>query len=605
MKKRIIIPAILSAVLATGLTSCVKDNESDSVKNLREAKAEELRGSAEHKKAEAEREKAVAAKRLAEAKKVEWEAKVQEHEAAIKEFAVKAAQRSETLAAAGHDDKVKEALMDAEAKRILAQSKVASATAAYQMALANAEQAAASATVAAELAKTAVLEKKANEYNKALKEYYDVLKGIATNTLRVTELNRDILRLKQGVVSATALRDKKIAENKLKVKGYEAYIKELENILGDKDVVTKVDAEKAQAKWKELQLKADAFVAGDDLEKLEQEVVKLKKAFEPDPSVEGSFYNEAYALLNKVRLSINNGDGVDTDGDGYYDFYNHQNLILYYLKGSIKVVYTDQVKGEVDGVSQTYSATTAPLAELVLNPTHSDVFYESMYAVQKYLKTQVALDKAEYDVLNAGEDNPNSVAFAYKAMKEKETDYNNAVTNNGVESAQAKQARRAYIDAEKLYRYRYAKRADKKALYDTASERVADCEALIDLVTNPENAKIVKLKADVDAYNKALELAAKRWFEEKNIAVPATTAEKVYNALISIHNEYASFDQKLKDAYAEKAEAQGIIDGAKEDVTAEEKVLEKQEELRLVEARIKALEAEAKILETKMANLKP
>ncbi|MFJ1491024.1 hypothetical protein [Capnocytophaga canis] len=53
MKKRIIIPAILSAVLATGLTSCVKDNESDSVKNLRDAKAEELRGSAEKHKADA------------------------------------------------------------------------------------------------------------------------------------------------------------------------------------------------------------------------------------------------------------------------------------------------------------------------------------------------------------------------------------------------------------------------------------------------------------------------------------------------------------------------------------------------------------------------
>ncbi|ATA74802.1 hypothetical protein [Capnocytophaga sp. H2931] len=590
MKKRIIIPAILSAVLATGLTSCVKDNESDSVKNLREAKAEELRGSAEHKKAEAEREKAVAAKRLAEAKKVEWEAKVQEHEAAIKEFAVKAAQRSETLAAAGHDDKVKAELMDAEAKRILAQSAVASATAAYEQALAEVAESAAKAVVAAEKAKTALMEQKADAYNEVLAEYYGVLTGIATATVEVSKIEQEILKLEQGVVKAEAVKEKTIAAQKLKVKGLETYIAELTTALGDKDVVTKVEAEKAKAKWEDLKFKAETFTLGREYEDLLEAVVDAEKAF--DETKEGTFYNKVQDMIGIIW-------NVVPAGDPYYYFADTS-----YFKNLVSLEDAEAIKDDVMGVSTPYVKTPKKLV-VNLEESASHGFYRAVYKSREYLVTQAPIAKVEYEKLNGAATVSGSVAEADKIQREKKKDYEDAVRDYGVESTQASTARYTYLNAVEDYRKKYAKREEKRAFYETASEKVDICDKLIDIIANPENTEIVKLKADVETYNKAVKEAAKRWFEEANIEAPVKPAEDVFKALDAIHGKYASFDSTIKQAHIDIANSKAEIEGYNAQFTSKELVEKEKVKLQKTKKLIEALEAKAKALEAKMANLKP
>ncbi|MFK8283998.1 hypothetical protein [Capnocytophaga canis] len=583
MKKRIIIPAILSAVLATGLTSCVKDNESDSVKNLREAKAEELRGSAEYHKAMAEHEKAKATHKLAEAKKEEWLAKVQEYNAAVKQVEVLTAQREEALAAAGQADKVKKAEMEAEAARIQAQSAVASATAAYEQALVDVAKKAADAAVAAEVAKTALIEKKANEYNKVANEYYGVLVDVATTTAKITETEKEILGLKQGVLNAEAVKARYIDQRTRTITTKQAFIEAIKNVVGDKGTVSLSDVEKSDAKLKQLQLEATLFTSTLVYETLTKTVVDAEKTF--SSTTEGT---PGYLIAKFLE--------TETAGN-----ISEANFDLV-----VKTNELPQLSEDVGGAPKLYSDYKQK--ELVIDITKSSPLYSELHKKREDIRTQADEDKGRLKVLNGPVSEVGSVAEAHKAQADAKKQYEDDLKNNGATHAITIASRTAYLNAVEAYRNRQIERDNLSVEVDGVSAKVEMYDAIIDILENPDNAAVVKMKADIKAYNEAVAKAAARWFEEERVQEPVKVEQAVNTSLKSIQNGYTTFEDALKTAYEAIETAKKEIEEYREEYKqtgAVYALLKAEADLQKYKAQKVTLEALAKILEAKMANLKP
>ncbi|WP_172919644.1 hypothetical protein [Capnocytophaga canis] len=276
MKKRIIIPAILSAVLATGLTSCVKDNESDSVKNLRDAKAEELRGNAEA-------QKAAAAVRLAEAKYKEAQVAYAVAEAKEKEYAAEGKRISTELSGlnlakqkATHQLEIDAGVASATAALEEAKLKALTNIEKAQKEKAEAEKEKAQAIVLMLKAQQSLAVEKATAYEAAVASYTSAELEVIKKQNAVDEQKNIIEAVKVGTASSTRLlayqkeqEEQKIARLKLAIQTLEAAQKYTVKELQDK---IKEEESKGAVAWIKYYDEANS----DNLKNLREKANKLK-----------------------------------------------------------------------------------------------------------------------------------------------------------------------------------------------------------------------------------------------------------------------------------------------------------------------------------------
>ena len=215
MKKRIIIPAILSAVLATGLTSCVKDNESDSVRDLRNAKANELNANAENTKAKT-------AQQVAETAAYGVEVKIREAVLAkelvsVKEAELKLAkeQLQHAVNEAKSENDIAKLKLDAEkarleSERALAKAKAADDELKAEQAKALEKLAKAEADLLA--AQNKLFNQKLSKYNVVKGKMNDAATEVVKLTSDIIQKETDIAGLTQSVTTFEAVKARDIKE---------------------------------------------------------------------------------------------------------------------------------------------------------------------------------------------------------------------------------------------------------------------------------------------------------------------------------------------------------------------------------------------------------
>lgn len=551
MKKRIIIPAILSAVLATGLTSCVKDNESDSVKNLRDAKAEELRGSAESKKADAALTTAKVATQAmitkfheAQAAKEAALAKKEEYEAAEKQLTLaknQAKSEHEIAQAVAQVEKTR-----LEAERLLAVEK-AKLDGVKEQEIATMKKL---AELEADLidAQNQLFNQKASKYNAILSKYNDAARDVVGKTKEIIEQKVNIAKAEQDLTNEVEGAKKRfikmqediIAQN-------EAFIKALDGLKSGSTEEYAAKLEEQKAKVQGAALAAHTATSTSELEDLEEVADKEQTAYN-----EVEIFKAIKELQDKRTKPLYNVfSSPVTDLNKVVDFKFMDDL----TKEGVVEPYSNFNK--VEEVKRDLSTTVmADLDHVILALPAERV------AKEENLKT-----------LNADETEPASVKAAEKAKKDAEDNLKQAekdFKDGTITAAALETARRAVADATRAYLLKVKERKEVQEELASFNDVIAEFKRVRGFFSGAEdNEDVMALNAAVEKYNTAVQKAADRFFVEQALIEEKGKLKKVEGVLEGILKGYTTYDKAYDQAFKNIEDAKVAIAGYKEVTTKE------------------------------------
>lgn len=617
MKKRIIIPAILSAVLATGLTSCVKDNESDSVRDLRNAKANELNANAKktesatkiNEAAEAVKLKSAEAdlaEKLAKAKLAEFEVKTKELELATATRAEADAARVSAENAAGSQARI-------DAKVIEANAAVVSATAALEkakhnveiakldaeIALANAqskksevEAATASATLALIKAQQKLAGEKADAYEQAVTDFANAVVSVTTKKGEIEEKKNTIKGLEQGVITATAYVERQTAVKNADIAAHNKAIEVLEASKQYTTAQLKAMYQEELAKYENaMNVYSDEFNS-NKLEDIKKAIQNVSNFDFPETDIVKAFQNieDFYAVTNLFYQT--NNYGYDFVNESYHD-------------------YLEQDPPTKD--EQKLSDGTPVVADYGTGkPVKVNIAKrQSLQRAVAEIEQNAVNNQIELDRLNEDETKSHSVAYAELKMNEAKAAWEEAKAAQPPVQATINSKWTAYKAAESTYRGRL----ESRKYYEN---QLAPVNKHKDLY----NKAIAQLStAGVDNYNKVVtkwnEIAAKHFEQElkeaklKLAAKEFETKSKEYKAILDgtgsseTVGTYKYIDNKINEHKEKIEELKAEIATFSEIITAEDALNQEKQRLAKLEAELVALEAKVVALKAKADALKP
>lgn len=596
MKKRIIIPTVLSAMLT--LSSCVKDNESDSVKDLRGAHAEELRASAAEKlaqvdlrKAEAARELAVAKVREAEAAKTQAEASKAAAEAKSAEYQSELVKLNLAQQEAKQESVIEQMKEDAKAALVAAQKareqaeidynawKKADAESKSKQAQYEAQLAA--AEVALLKAKDALYVQKVTAYNQVYGQLLTEQQNLVTKEIAILGQQRKIADAKYNVTVAEALKTKTIKEKNELIARQEAYIKALENVKTKSTAELESEIKVQEAKVAELEFKKNYEVNTSTLEDLEKAAKDLANAFDK---------SEMITFIQSIDRKIFDGEpNYTTFGLGY--FYD-------------RVVLSNKEAISKTGFTNTYSGpSTSPLYQKEVKFNTSDGILGLIDNHVSVTEGKKATNLVTINKLNG--DGTGSLKDLQDKVDAAQTAYNDAVAADPVVPATVTSKAAALGAAKKALQEARETLAKLDAENKAISTVVSDYNKLRSILSSGANELRVAYVAEVEKYNTAVQAAADRFFVEEALVQPYNDARKVLNTLNAVKSGYTTFDSAIQTAEQEIANAKDAIAKYHAVATKEEAVKTAESLLAKYQGELEEIKLKIKSLETQLATLKP
>lgn len=530
MKKKLYaIYALVGALAASPVfTSCVDDTESQSVTELRGAKAEQLKSIAAMNNAEAQakliyanaeaalkaaqaaQEQALADKAAAEAAYQEALTKAQELENQLKEAAYDAelaAALAQAQAALAEAEKAKlEAEKEIEkinGEALKYQLKLEAKIAELQAELIEKKQALIDAENDATEAEIERLEALATAYSNALTAYTETQNALAN-------LKTEKLALEADLVDLNTAKEKQIAKNEASIEVIDqqiAYLKEYENYSDD------VETLKNELTLKEAERSKANDVVGATQEKYNAAINALANNEELTAAMEAINENELIKMYYNQWSDDYKYDGrwysyEDPDGDGWYDLVEYGTYIDFTPYNPITNIYTAYCNIEKEKY-QTIS--------------HDSLVVE--IEAQDLRRLALAIDDAieELDI-TAMTESVNAETTGLKAVYEAKV----AATATAKAAYEAKKTDAALKTAYEtaLGEEESAEWAYKQTLeaIENAEESKAKLEELYALVSTDT----AELEEAVDAYNEAIHT---EWLAIAEIEYSIEDAQKVVNDL--------------------------------------------------------------------------
>lgn len=538
-------------MLATGLTSCVKDNESDSVKNLRDAKAEELRGSAESKKADAA---LTTAKVATQAMITKFhEAQAAEKAALAKKEEYLAAKEQLNLAKeqAKSEHEIAQAKAEAEKARIAEERALANLKAAddgLKDAQAKALEDLAKAEARLLAAQNELFNQKATKYNAILSKYNDAAGDVVGKTKEIIEQKVNIAKAEQDLTNEVEGAKKRfikmqediIAQN-------EAFIKALDGLKSGSTEEYAAKLEEQKAKVQGAALAAHTATSTSELEDLEEVADKEQTAYN-----EVEIFKAIKELQDKRTKPLYNVfSSPVTDLNKVVDFKFMDDL----TKEGVVEPYSNFNK--VEEVKRDLSTTVmADLDHVILALPAERV------AKEENLKT-----------LNADETEPASVKAAEKAKKDAEDNLKQAekdFKDGTITAAALETARRAVADATRAYLLKVKERKEVQEELASFNDVIAEFKRVRGFFSGAEdNEDVMALNAAVEKYNTAVQKAADRFFVEQALIEEKGKLKKVEGVLEKILKGYTTYDEAYDQAFVKIEAAKVAIAGYKGVTTKE------------------------------------
>ena len=487
MKKKLMMVAVLLGALSLG--ACVDDNESASVTDVREAKAEQLRSIAAMNNAEAEA-KLIYANAEAQLKAAQAALKQAQADKAAAEALIK--QLEAQLAQDTYDADLAAALAEAEANRLKAENQIAEISGEMQINQLQLEKKI--AEVQAQLLQAQLdlqgkqdyvateamerLEKLAKNYSTALYSYTEEKNNLA-------DLNTDLLEMQADLEDWKIRKEEKIAKNNATIALIDqqiAYFKQYENYTED------LDALKNEYELK----KSERDQAEDAMTAAQKELANLETAITENQD------------LKDLRKAVN------------------QDTLVLLLNNATEFEYT------IGTTTVRFSAYNPLTSKKKVNTKvekegYDNYIYKSIKIetkTQNFEALNVAIEKAE-DEIDALKDDINNATTGTKAAYDAAQ---KAVTDN---KAKWEAGTMSDYDYEQLITARdYAEDA-----YEADVEELETAEATMDEITavyKVVTGGTTELQAAVDAYNKALAEAMAPVAEQ---AFAVQDATELYNDL--------------------------------------------------------------------------
>ena len=620
-----------AACLALLLGSCVKDDESQSVTNIRDAKTEQLKSVAALNNATAEATKTLAeadaALKLAQAKAAEAdaaykaaEAKLKEAEAALKEVEVEAARAELEALKAQYEAEV--AKWQAEKEKHLAAMEKAAVDA--ERALINAqnllEQAKDSYRKTLEGIEAQEAAKLMNLYN----AYAEASRALISAKNTLTAYNVELAKAENGLVTAQESleaylesQEEDIAELQEDIVEIETEIAILEKYATEVDVEKiKADADAAYVAYKEAAYARDAAYdlcyngeiakqrneiwnqffkndgTGNNLFKYYSSVTNLENgtlSYRSNAALEGAF-NTNYMLgvfFNQKNVDIDD-DGYDEQVYGYYADVKNDELSearrtfipLYGVDYDSEQVEVKEYQLEGDSFKRTlkvYGITSYGFFDKEAVEGYIEWYKENG---EKAMATNIENTQKLYD--KAVEDQAIWKAIAeaalpreeaYDAMKEAEDALDEANTALVDAKDALAEAKGAVTTAENNVA---TKKADVESYTAKTTGSIAVQTAVVEEYTKKETGKVAVAEAALAAAKKAQsELKATATAAEKEAAADAVAAAEA--KLAQVKKELAAEQEKLADikkqaewAAEDLKAAEAKLKAAKEAVPAAE-----------------------------------
>lgn len=627
MKKRIIIPAILSAVLATGLTSCVKDNESDSVRDLRNAKANELNANAKQTESATKINEAAAAvklksdeaelaKKLADVKKSELDVKIKEFDVKIKELSFATAARVEADAArvsaenaAGSQGRIDAKVIEANAAVVSATAAVASATAALEkakhnveiakldaeIALAKAqskksevEAATASATLALIKAQQKLAGEKADAYEEAVTDFANAVVSVTTKKGEIEQKKNMIKGLEEGVVTATAYVERQTAVKNANIAARNKAIEVLEASKQYTTAQLKALYQEELAKYENaMNVYSDEFNSrkleeiAEDIQYIDQVDFKgtnISKAFKDI----NDFYQANPSVLRRVAYNL-------PESGGYFEPF----------------AYTLDQQTLTNGMTEFADYYTRQPVKINV------VMRQAIQHAVAEIEQEAVGNQIELDKLNGDATNSYSVAYAETKMNEAKTAWEEAKAAQPPVEATINARWTTYQSKQTDYRNKLHSRKQKESdLAPVNKHKELYNKAIAQLST----AGLENYNAVVTKRNEAVAKHFKQEIKEENLKLAANEFNKKaseYKAILDgtgssvTDGTYEYIDHKINEHKEAIEKLKAEIATFSEIITAEDALNKEKQQLAKLEAELVALEAKVVALKAKADALKP
>lgn len=455
-KTTIVMSAISLMALGAISTSCVKDNESQSVTEIRNAKAEQLKAMATLSKAQAE-----AALINANATKVLMEAQAQ---LALAEAAFKQAE------ADGEQVKVEEAKLAYEKAKATAQLEIDAAIARAEAAKIQAQATLIAAKAAAD---AAALE---NPYLTALIGKYSISVADLNNASSLlTVAKTQLIQDKYDLQSWEATRDYNVmllsADKNAKIKEREAYVKLSETYTDYSDIKAAI----AECEAKIASLSNEVSV------KTSQRNIAFSSLSDEKRSVENTEY---YSAVSYLRMNVNNGVLNGPNQSVKFKSVSQKKsdpVFGSYIYG-LSFNHIDFIDESLIKMEQVKRKDDLDIVEKQYNTDNTD--YTAKLAAEKTANDDMVTKKADYDAdpTNAAKQNAyitaKSVYVAAQAATVAAYDkMNNAINGSKFQYESAKSSYESFTKFTAI-----VFDADKKTVYETAlAEFLANDMKVIDM----------------------------------------------------------------------------------------------------------------------------
>lgn len=626
MKKRIIIPTMLSAVLA--LSSCVKDNESDSVKDLRGAHAEQLRAKATYDLSSAKVQDAMA--KVEEAKAKEAEAMIalnvkakelanaeQELKNAAEAVRNAALARDEAEKAAGSEDRIKAAIIQQQ-DTLLKQQR---ALAVYQAKLAALEK----AEVAAKEAEAEAQEKlatalktlreqemsilkeqgqlvqdKVNEYNSILEQLNQAKLDLVQNARDIIAKERTIELNKKQLLSTEATNAVELSTSRVSLAQQKALVEALEKVVADAGTLD-TQIGQAESKLQETNLAYNKEYQTNKLEDLRAEAISLRTVVtSTDKTDMRKFIKDFTQKLNSakgyeyvldgslLRVSLEDcqvgtfDESAIVSEDGLYTY----GLYPY----SYKLLYFDYSSYEYKDIDAAYIAKVDKFISLIGNSASG---YNKLIAEKKGSSSDT---EASVTIVGVTKKRDKAKQNWEAEMKKTGVAYSQVLVD---------QYAKEYADAVELLGQLQKELADYEERLAGISSDVADFERFRAIIADATSEDRVAFDPAIKAYNDAVQKAADQYFKEQALYKAYQDAYKLHLELQGVRNGYTTVQGVLNNAKKRVAELEVTIQQSLYATTQEAILAKAEQDLVKLKSDTAAIEARIAALEAKLAVFKP
>lgn len=579
MNKKFLFGAALVGILGFG--SCVDNNESPSVTNIREAKAEQLKALAAVENANAQ---AALIAANAEAKAKEAQAALAEAQAAYQQALAdyKAAETEEAKARA------EEAMARAEVEKQRAANELQKLAGELEIALLNqkteliyAQKQYENAIKNSEEDKAAELQELLNQYNQYSQNLLNARQFLAYDKIQLAQLKAGLIDAAESNQKTIAQNNKEIANLQAEIPGWQAYIdtyKKYSNTAEAKAAYEEADRELIDLE-KAYNVASNNYYQSDDAYWAAQRTMNnsayvIAAYYFMGIGVEQNKY-DTYNVINNIRIEINYNTQNDKPTIGYGDycaFVYDENWNVTFIP--LFTNYNSEYKTNNVVVDETQGPTIFGYDQVESNYNLVEGGFDAYFkAVEASIKANQEKNLA--DAQEAYKTASDNVTAATTDLTNKTKAYNDAkaIVDKAGDDATAAQIQAMY-DAENAKNIAESALSDAKAAQDNAltnqnradndltnvKERLAENKAQYEILA----ANVEQNNTNVKSFNEASLDRVNSNIEQSKASVAYSKKNNECNALLQIMNNSVNVDNTI-------ASYQANIDNANDRIAYLEK----------------------------------